>query len=198
MTYEEFRINTLKATQKKHHFKVNNSFGIKDAYRWCIKHKQFDKSISEKNFRIIINALNQHLQDQLLQGKDIHLPERMGRIEIRKYPAYVGLEGGKIRTNLSIDWDKTLRLWFEDKEAYDSRTLIRCETKEKFKFIYNKNKAKYNNKIFYEFTPTRNLKLKLKELINNQGFDALLLVDKNGLHKYKRNSRQNQKKQAFK
>ena len=185
MTYEEFRISTLKANQKKHHFRVNNSLGIKDAYRWCIKHRQIDKSISEKDFRIIINALNQSLQDQLLQGKDINLPERMGRIEIRKYQTYVGLEGGKIKTNLSVDWDKTLRLWFEDKEAYDNRTLIRCETKEKFKFIYNKSKAKYNNKVFYEFTSTRSLRLKLKELINNQGFDALLLVDKNGLHKCK-------------
>lgn len=185
MTYKEFRISTLKANQKKHHFRVNNSLGIKDAYRWCIKHRQIDKSISEKNFRIIINALNKSLQDQLLQGRDINLPERMGRIEIRKYQTYVGLEGDKIKTNLSVDWDKTLRLWFEDKEAYDNRTLIRCETKEKFKFIYNKSKAKYNNKVFYEFTPTRSLRLKLKELINNQGFDALLLADKNGLHKCK-------------
>jgi nucleoid DNA-binding protein len=189
MTYEEFRVDTLKANQKKHHFKVNNSYGIKDAYRWCIKHKQIDKSLSEKDFRIIINTINKSLQDQLLQGKDINLPERMGRIEIRKYPTYVGLEGDKIKTNLSVDWDKTLRLWFEDKEAYKNRTLVRCETKEKFKFIYNRRKAKYNNKSFYEFTPTRDLKLKLKEVINNQGFDALLLVDKNGLCKYKCSSR---------
>lgn len=185
MTYEEFRVGTLKANQKKHHFKVNNSYGIKDAYRWCIKHKQIDKSISEKDFRVIINSLNQSLQDQLLQGRDINLPERMGRIEVRKYPTYVGLEDGKIKTNLSVDWDKTLRLWFEDKEAYENKTLIRCETKEKFKIIYNKRKAMYNNKVFYEFTPTRDLRLKLKERINNQGFDALLLADRNGLHRHK-------------
>ena len=28
MTYEEFRIGILKANQKKHHFRVNNSLGI--------------------------------------------------------------------------------------------------------------------------------------------------------------------------
>ena len=43
MTYEEFRIDILKANQKKHHFRVNNAIGIKDAYRWCIKYRKIDK-----------------------------------------------------------------------------------------------------------------------------------------------------------
>ena len=182
MTYEEFRIGTLKANQKKHHFKINNSYGTKDAYRWARKNKLIRRELSETNFRKIINGLNQSLQDQLLSGKDIKFPEQLGRIEIRKYDTFVNLEGGKIRTNLSIDWDKTLRLWYEDEEAYNNKSLVRCETQEKFKIIYNKKKAKYNNKVFYEFTPTRQIKLKLKELINNQGFDALLLRDKYGIY----------------
>ena len=188
MTYEEFRIATLKANTKKHHFRVNNSYGTKDSYRWCIKNKLINKSVSEKDFRKIINALNKSLQDQLLQGKDATFPLLMGRIEIRKYNTFVGLEGNKIKTNLSVDWKKTLKLWYEDKESFINKTLVRCETKEKFKFIYNKCKAKYNNKAFYEFTVTRSIKSKLKEIINNQGFDALLFSDKNGLHKYKCNS----------
>lgn len=189
MNYKEFRVKVLKADQKKHHFKVTNSYGIKDAYRWCIKHKMINKSLSEKNFRVIINSINQALQDQLLEGKDINLPEMMGRIEVRKYPSYVNIEEGKIKTNLAVDWDSTLRLWYADKEAYDNKILVRCETDEKFKILYNKGKAKYNNKVFYEFIPTRDLKLKLKERINNQSFDALLLIDKNGLPKHKCNSR---------
>lgn len=194
MTYEEFRIGVLKANQKKHHFKVHNSYGTKDAYRWAMKHRQIRRDLSETNFRVIINALNQSLQDQLLQGKDVNLPERMGRIEIRKYDTHVGFEDGKVVTNLSVDWDKTLRLWYEDKEAYMNRTLVRCETSERFKFMYCKGRAKYNNKIFYEFAPTRDIRLKLKEIINNQGFDALLLHDKNGLHRCKCHSRQNKEK----
>ena len=181
MTYEEFRIGTLKANQKKHHFKINNSYGIKDAYRWARKNKFIRKEISEKDFRLIINAINQSLQDHLLNGGDIKFPELLGRVEVRKYKTYVGLEGDKIRTNMAIDWDKTLKLWYEDEEAFNNRTLIRCESNERFKIIYNKSKAKYNNKTFYEFAPTRQLRIKLKELINNQGFDALLLSKENGL-----------------
>lgn len=181
MTYKDFRINTLKANKKKHHFEISNSYGTKDAYRWCIKNKLIDKSLSEKDFRIIINALNQSLQDQLMRGKDAKLPEGMGRIEIRKFNTYVGLEEGKIRTNLAVDWDKTLKLWYEDKEALENKTLVRCETQEKFKFCYNRKGTSYNNKIFYEFTPTRSMRVRLKEIIKKQGFDALLIGSNYGL-----------------
>ena len=183
MSYEEFRIGVLKANQKKHHFKVNNSYGTKDAYRWAIKNRLIDRNISEKDYRKIINRLNQSLQDQLLSGKDMKLPCALGRIEVRKYETFVSLEGGKMRSNLAIDWDKTLRLWYEDKDAYDNRTLVRCEAKEKFVFMYCKSRANYKNKTFYEFTPTRDIKKKLKDIINNKGFDALLLYSKDGLHK---------------
>lgn len=42
----------------------------------------------------------------------------MGRLEIRKYDARITLQEGKVVTNLPIDWDKTLKLWSEDEEAY--------------------------------------------------------------------------------
>jgi hypothetical protein len=183
MTYEEFRIGVLKANQKKHHFKVNNSYGTKDAYRWSIKNKLIDKAMTEKDFRKIINVLNQSLQDRLMKGLDAKFPEGMGGIGVRKFNAFVSLEGDKIKTNMAVDWASTLKLWYEDKEAFCNKTLVRCDTKEKFKFVYAMKKANYKNKIYYEFTPTRSLKLKLKEIINKQGFDALSLNYKDGLPK---------------
>ena len=125
MTYDKFRVDILKANTKKHHFKINNSYGTKDAYRWCVKNKLIPKTLSEKDFRIIINAINQHLQDQLLLGKEAKFPQNMGSVEVRKFKTYVGLEEDKIRTNLAIDWDKTLKLWYEDDEALQSKTLVR-------------------------------------------------------------------------
>ena len=38
----------------------------------------------------------------------------MGIIELRKYKSYIKEEDGKIKTNLPIDWDRTIRLWYED------------------------------------------------------------------------------------
>lgn len=187
MTFDKFRTDTLKIGRKGA-YKINSSYGIKDIYRRCIKNKLFDKSITEKQFRIIINTINQHFQDRLLQGYDVTLPEQLGKLEIRKFKTYVAFEDNKVKSNLAIDWDSTLRLWYEDNEAKDNKTLVRHETPERFKIIYNKSKAVYNNKIFYTFDLARVIRIKLKNIIKDRGFDALLFDKRNGLCKHKHNS----------
>ena len=96
----------------------------------------------------------------------------MGRLELRKYDAKIYLKDNKVVTNLPIDWDKTLRLWYEDKESYDNRTLVRMEEKEVFKIHYNRSKADYNNQTFYEFNPNRELRKELKKRIKDGKLDA--------------------------
>ena len=49
------------------------------------------------------------------------------------------------------------------------------EAKEIFKFYYNRNKAKYVNKAFYEFTPTRSFKKRLSDKIKDNEIDAFLI-----------------------
>ena len=84
-------------------------------------------------------------------------------------------EGKKIKTNLPIDWNATLKLWYEDKKAYEDRFLVRMNVPEIYKVFYNKNTANYNNKSFYQFTPNRDLKLGLKHSIKaNSEFDAFI------------------------
>ena len=101
----------------------------------------------------------------------------MGRLEIRKYDARITLQEGKVVTNLPIDWDKTLKLWSEDEEAYQKRTLIKREEKEIFKVYYNRGKANYTNKSFFQFDVNRELKKKLKHRIKEGRLDAFKLDD---------------------
>ena len=63
-------------------------------------------------------------------------------------------------------------MWYDDEEAFNRRLLIREESKESFRVKYNKYNANYNNKAFYKFSINRDLKIKLKELINNNKIDA--------------------------
>jgi len=90
----------------------------------------------------------------------------------------MAIVNGKLVTSLPIDWDKTLQLWYEDKEAFDNKTLVRIETEEVFKVYYNKQSANYNNKSFYEFKPNRELKRRLSKYAREGYLDAYLL------HKY--------------
>lgn len=182
--FDEFRKKVLKAEEKKHHFKITNSNGIKEAWRWIKKNKWLDigQPITELELGTIVKTINLTLQDQLLDGKDILLPHRMGRIEIRKFIAKVDYKDGKLITNLPVDWKRTIDLWWEDEESHEAKTLVRYEDSKRFTIYYNKGFANFNNKSFYRFVPTRTLKKELKKRITSGRFDALLLGKNNELY----------------
>lgn len=172
-----FRNKVLKVDGPRVH-KVNKSLGVYQAYKYIRKNKWFDigRPLTEHQFYYIIRHINELLSDNLLEGKDLILPHRMGRIEIRKIDRYVRLDDkGNIHTNAPVDWDSTLKLWAEDDLAYKDKILVRTNDKEFFKVYYNKAKANYNNKSFYEFAVNRDLKLRLKHKIKRGNFDAFKL-----------------------
>lgn len=175
---DEFRRKILKVDGPRKH-KINNSFGVYNAYKLIRKNKWFDigRPVSEHDFYSIIRTVNNLLADFLSKGHDVNLPCQMGRLEIRKYNAKITLQENKIVTNLPIDWDRTLKLWSEDEKAYKERTLIKMEENEIFKVYYNRGKANYTNKSFFAFDINRELKKKLKKNIKERRIDAYKLDD---------------------
>lgn len=173
MTYEEFKSEVQHLSSPRKH-KVTNSIGVYSAYKWIRKNKWLNigRCLTEHEFYSIIRKANDYLADSFLHGNDIKLPHRMGRIELRKYDVRINLDGEKVKTNLPIDWDKTLKLWYEDEEAYKEKTLVKVEEKEIFKVYYNKQLADYNNQVFYEFNVNRELKKRLKQRIKEGKLDA--------------------------
>ncbi len=175
---DDFRKEVLKVNKPRVH-KIYNSLGVYDAYKWLRKNKWLDiGSISEHDYYAIIRAVNKSLIVKFLVTGSIKLPERMGEITLRKYPAKITLKNGKVQTNLPIDWDATLHLWSEDKDSYDNRALIRTEEKEIFKVLYDKSKALYNNKSFYNFELNRDIKVALKRKLKKGLLDAFMLCGK--------------------
>ena len=170
---DDFRKKVLKLDKPRQH-KVNNSLGVYDAYKWIRKNKWLDigRPITEHEFYTIIRQVNNLLVENFLKGRDIVLPHRLGTIELRKYETKMLFNNGKLHTNLPIDWDRTLKLWAEDEEAYKEKMLVKVEEKEIFKVFYNKGKANYNNKSFYEFEVNRDLKRRLKQRIKDGLIDA--------------------------
>lgn len=167
-------INFVKKANGPRVHKVRNSYGVYDAYKWIRKNGWLDigRCLTEHEFYSIIRKVNDYLADSFLQGNDIELPHKMGRIELRKYDAKVRVVRGKVKTNLPIDWSRTLRLWYEDEEAYKEKTLIRREVKEIFMVYYNKQLAGYKNKFFYDFNANRELKRRLTQRIKEGKIDA--------------------------
>lgn len=170
---DDFRRKILKINESRIH-KVNKSLGVYDSYKWVRKNKWLDigRPLTEHEFYTIIRQVNNLLADNILEGNDIHLPHRMGDIELRKYENIVEFRNGILIDSLPIDWDRTLKLWYEDGEAYKNKTLIKMEEKETFRVFYNKRTANYENKSFMQFEANRNLKLRLKQKIKNKTIDA--------------------------
>ena len=88
-------------------------------------------------------------------------------------------ENGNVKTNLPIDWDSTLKLWYEDEESYKNKTLLRLDEHEIYKVLYNKENANFNNRSFYEFVFNKDLKLRLKHNIKQGIIDAFLIGRRN-------------------
>lgn len=180
MDYDNFRKIVLKLHDNRKH-KVKNSYGVYDAFKYYRKHKPKDKKyiLTESQYFQIIRNVNNLLVDSLLQNNDIRFPQRMGILEVRKRPATIKIVNGKLVNNLPIDWDTTLKLWAEDEESYNKKTLIKLEEDEVFIINYNKKRAIYNNKMYYQFNVNRKLKQRLKELIKNNEIDAFELWQNN-------------------
>ncbi len=170
---DDFRKEVLKVNESRVH-EVNKSLGVYDAYKWIRKNKWLDigRPLTEHEFYTIIRQINNLFADNIIDGNDIHLPHRMGDIELRKYENIIEFRNGVLVDSLPIDWDRTLKLWYEDEEAYKNKTLIKMEEKETFRVFYNKRTANYENKSFMQFEANRNLKLRLKQKIKNKTIDA--------------------------
>lgn len=162
---------------RKH--KVSGSFGVYDSYKSVRKGKwrEIGHPVSEHDFYAVIRTVNNFLAEALSLGEDIQLPHRMGRLEIRKRQATIDIKDGKVIANLPVDWDRTLKLWEEDEDAYKERALVKMEEKEIFQVYYNRGKANYVNKGFFAFLPNRELKKKLKANIKNGHVDAYKKYD---------------------
>ena len=173
---DEFRRKVLKVDHSRNH-KVKNSIGVYDIYKHIRKNKWYDigRPITEHQFYTIIREVNNVLADNLLKGNDIVFPNKMGRLEVRKFEPIIRFDDNKLTVRLPIDWDRTLKLWLEDEEAYKERTLVKMEEKEIFKVCYNKTRADFPNKGFYQLQINRDLKIALKKKIKLGNFDAFLL-----------------------
>lgn len=176
MEEQEFLSRIRKADGPRKH-KVSGSLGVYDAYKWYRKNKPAGKQyiLNESQYFTIIRRINLALRDELLKGNDLKFPAKMGQLEIRKYLPTITNDGKEIKTNLPIDWNTTLKLWYEDKKAFEEKFLVRINVPEIYRVFYNKSDANYNNKSFYQFTPNRELKIGLKHSIKeDSGFDAFL------------------------
>lgn len=170
-------LSTIKKVKQSRKHKITNSLGVKDGLKYYrnTKPKELKYKLTDSQFYAIIRKTNLLLQDRILQGLDIKFPSKMGKLELRKYDREVKFVDGKLKINLPIDWNKTIKYWYDNEEAHKAKKLLRIEQSEIFTILYNKKKANYNNKIYYKFKVNKQLRVKLQQKVRNNEVDAFSL-----------------------
>ena len=170
-----FKSNVLKLHGRRKHL-IKKSYTTKQAWRWVKKNKwlNINQPISERTFGKVIRLVNLALQDKLLTGSYIKFPKRMGKLELIKTKSKIELTEEGIKTNIPIDWNKTVNYWSKDEEAYNKKLLLRVDNRVVFRVKYNKKDAIYKNKSCFQFKVNRDFKKKLCEKIKNNELDAFL------------------------
>lgn len=156
MDYREF-LNIIQKHRGKKIMKVVNSWGVYDAYKHIRKNGWYNigRPLKEHEFYSIIRGINNLLAEEIKIGNEIHFPQGMGALEVRKYPVGVSIVDGKLKNTYKVSWKDTMRLWYEDEEARRNKILIRTENKFAYTVKYNKHDAHYKNQCFYQFALNR-------------------------------------------
>ena len=176
-SYKDFK-SVIQGLQNTRTHKITNSLGVYDAYKYIRKNKWFDigRPLTEHEFYQIIRKVNNYLAEELVNGNDITFPNRMGILELRKRNSLPVIDkNGSLKVTYAIDWDSTLKLWYDDEEAFNSKTLVKLPERNIFRVKYNKDSANYENKSFIEFQINRDIKTRLKQKIKNNEIDAFNL-----------------------
>ena len=176
-SYKDFK-SVIQGLQNTRTHKITNSLGVYDAYKYIRKNKWFDigRPLTEHEFYQIIRKVNNYLAEELVNGNDITFPNRMGKLELRKRNSLPVIDkNGSLKVTYAIDWDSTLKLWYDDEEAFNSKTLVKLPERNIFRVKYNKDSANYENKSFIEFQINRDIKTRLKQKIKNNEIDAFNL-----------------------
>ena len=174
MTLEEY-IKEKTHTDKPNHYKVTGCVGVRDFHKMIRKHKWFNigRPVSEHEFYVIIRSINKLLADNLVKEGSMVIPATMGKLEIAKKNTEPKVHKGKLCIKYPIDWQSTLKLWYEDKEAEKNKIVVRFENEYTYHIKFDKYKSTCGNKCFYEFTPHRRVKRALRDSINEGIIDAL-------------------------
>ncbi|HPC09880.1 MAG TPA: hypothetical protein PLN85_02250 [archaeon] len=143
---------------------------------WRDYKKKYKNNVTEKEYRVIIDAYTMFIIDKLLKGHSVTLPARIGVLCIRSWEQKIKIDkDGKI-LNRKIAWAKTRAYWRENPEAAH-KVYLYCNNYHSIntvsKIMWDKNKVLERQKMFFTFNPARSFKnLLFQEIIKGQEYET--------------------------
>lgn len=149
-TFKEFSVSIRKTRPIS---KIRNSWGAYDYFKYHKHNRPKDRSyykITEGQFYKLLRAVNEYMLEVLIKEQHIDLPNRLGSFTVISYRPEVKIVDGKLKTSLPVDWMKTLRLWYEDREAEKKKILVRKEY-DSMRVIRYQRCYSFKGAAYYEF-----------------------------------------------
>jgi len=72
-----------------------------------------------------------------------------------------------------VDWKRTVDLWAQDEECYRKRQVVRVESRDVYKILWNRRNSCSIKVKEYTFRANRTLKYHLKKAIRDGDTDAV-------------------------
>lgn len=163
-SFEEFKARVLKLNGTR----KTNSFGtydVRDIYRSLKKKDSIIRSLDEATFSGILRRIGELQFDELLDNKKIILPYYMGELMIVSSTSRIYKEDGQIKNTLKVNYNETIKLWYEHPEYMEKKIYVRHQPCKYFKLVYLPNHRRYKNASLYTFHPYRGIKKAMKEAV---------------------------------
>lgn len=150
------------------------AFPRRELYRACLPY--LPEGMDYMTWKGLVRVIHEELVEDLLAGKVVKLPHRMGSLSIRRKDRKVKMgEDGKPRVNTPIDWGATVRLWAEDADARARKTLLRHESRHVYTVLWTKDNISYLSENRITFRVARPVKLRIKERLKDDDIDCLAM-----------------------
>lgn len=163
-SFDEFKSRILKLSdsRKTHSF---GTYDVRDIYRSLKKKDPIIKSLNEATFSGILRRIGELQFDDLLDNKKVVLPYHMGELMIVSNTSRVYKEDGQVKNTLKVNWNETVKLWYEHPEYREKKIYVRHQPCKYFKLVYLPSNRRYKNSKVYTFQPYRGIKKAMKEAV---------------------------------
>lgn len=129
---------------------------LRDSYKKYIE--TTESPVDIKTYMLINSDFNKFLVNKVLEGKEVTLPARLGTLSIIGRKPNLKFEEGRVK-GLAPDWVKTKKLWNENEEAKEKKTLLYHTNSHtdgyRYKWNWSKRNVMIENKTLYSLQMTR-------------------------------------------
>lgn len=165
-SFQEFRARVLKISSPRNS-KSTHTYVSKEIIRNIRKQYAKAKVVDEDTYSKIIRRINELLIEELFNTAKISLPYNMGDIALYSKDGKIYEDNGKLVRTMPVKWSESLKLWYTNPKALEKKVLIRDLPQRIYKIRHICKQVGFKNQQYYTFKPCRDLKLKLKKLLEN-------------------------------